>query len=122
MMMYPNLNGRPQPFFRTPVPYAVLMCFIAFFMPRRNTLTDPTFVDLLHTNDFVVWGGDVRDKEGWSGAFFARCIRCADLTPNIFPLPIHSIPKTPSHDISLCRVCLPPTSPWLYFSPVLNSK
>lgn len=35
---------------------------------KRNTLTDPILVDLMHTNDFLVWGGDVRDREGWSAA------------------------------------------------------
>jgi FAS-associated factor 2 len=33
----------------------------------RNTLTNQTFVTLLYTNDILVWGGDVRDSEAWSG-------------------------------------------------------
>ena len=33
----------------------------------RSTLTDINFVRTLHNNDIVVWGGDVRDKEAWSG-------------------------------------------------------
>ncbi|THH11629.1 hypothetical protein EW146_g7978 [Bondarzewia mesenterica] len=35
---------------------------------KRNTLTDQTLVDLLHANEFIVWGGDVRNREGWSAA------------------------------------------------------
>ncbi|KAG5645968.1 hypothetical protein DXG03_004760 [Asterophora parasitica] len=35
---------------------------------KRTTLTDPTFVNLLHENNVVVWGGDVRDREAWSAA------------------------------------------------------
>ncbi|KAI0056155.1 hypothetical protein BV25DRAFT_1903364 [Artomyces pyxidatus] len=35
---------------------------------KRHTLTDVNFVDLLHKNDFVVWGGDIRDREAWSAA------------------------------------------------------
>ncbi|GLB41111.1 putative UBA-like domain containing protein [Lyophyllum shimeji] len=35
---------------------------------KRTTLTDPNFVKLLHENNMVVWGGDVRDQEAWSAA------------------------------------------------------
>ncbi|KAF8632655.1 hypothetical protein AX17_004788 [Amanita inopinata Kibby_2008] len=35
---------------------------------KRSTLTDPTFVKILHDNNVVVWGGDVRDREAWSAA------------------------------------------------------
>ncbi|KAA1477847.1 hypothetical protein DENSPDRAFT_845055 [Dentipellis sp. KUC8613] len=35
---------------------------------KRKTLTDTHFVEVLHANDFVVWGGDVRDREPWSAA------------------------------------------------------
>ncbi|KAI0290852.1 hypothetical protein B0F90DRAFT_1929113 [Multifurca ochricompacta] len=35
---------------------------------KRNTLTDPTLVDLLHKHEFIVWGGDVREREAWSAA------------------------------------------------------
>ncbi|RDB26785.1 UBX domain-containing protein 3 [Hypsizygus marmoreus] len=35
---------------------------------KRSTLTDPIFVQLLHENKIVVWGGDVRDQEAWSAA------------------------------------------------------
>jgi FAS-associated factor 2 len=31
------------------------------------TLTDPTFVSILYENNILVWGGDVRDHEAWSG-------------------------------------------------------
>lgn len=34
---------------------------------RRSTLTNPEFVDILSDNDIIVWGGDVRDQEAWSG-------------------------------------------------------
>ena len=33
----------------------------------RSTLTDPAFVGLLYDNNILVWGGDVRDTEAWSG-------------------------------------------------------
>ncbi|KAI0045796.1 hypothetical protein FA95DRAFT_1560847 [Auriscalpium vulgare] len=35
---------------------------------KRHTLTDPAFVDVLHKNNFIVWGGDVREREAWSAA------------------------------------------------------
>ncbi|KAF7377744.1 UBX domain-containing protein [Mycena sanguinolenta] len=35
---------------------------------KRTTLTDPTLVQLLHTNDILVWGGDVRDREAYSAS------------------------------------------------------
>ncbi|KAJ7621107.1 hypothetical protein FB45DRAFT_1062140 [Roridomyces roridus] len=35
---------------------------------KRITLTDPTLVRLLHSNDILVWGGDVRDREAYSAA------------------------------------------------------
>jgi FAS-associated factor 2 len=34
---------------------------------KRGTLTNPAFVKLLSDNNFLVWGGDVRDREAWSG-------------------------------------------------------
>ena len=36
-------------------------------MRYRHTLTDPTLVELLHKHEFVVWGGDVRERDAWSG-------------------------------------------------------
>jgi FAS-associated factor 2 len=36
------------------------------FLPR-STLTDPAFVKTLCDNDIIVWGGDVKDQEAWSG-------------------------------------------------------
>ncbi len=42
--------------------------FVCFFC--RSTLTDPGFVKILHENDIAVWGGDVRDREAWSGGCF----------------------------------------------------
>ncbi|THH26650.1 hypothetical protein EUX98_g7538 [Antrodiella citrinella] len=35
---------------------------------KRSTLVDPTFVQLMHDNDFLVWGGDIRDRDAWSAA------------------------------------------------------
>lgn len=35
---------------------------------KRTTLTDPHFVNFLQNNDFIAWGGDIRDKEAWSTA------------------------------------------------------
>ena len=34
---------------------------------HSSTLTDSAFVKILHENGMIVWGGDVRDKEAWSG-------------------------------------------------------
>ncbi|KAH9942679.1 hypothetical protein B0H21DRAFT_520653 [Amylocystis lapponica] len=33
---------------------------------ERSTLTDPALVRLIQDNDILVWGGDIRDREGWS--------------------------------------------------------
>lgn len=30
-------------------------------------MTDPTLVNLLHKHEFIVWGGDVRERDAWSG-------------------------------------------------------
>ncbi|KAF8123034.1 hypothetical protein EV363DRAFT_1300798 [Boletus edulis] len=35
---------------------------------KRSTLTHPSFVRMLSENDFVVWGGDIRDKDSWDAA------------------------------------------------------
>ncbi|KAI0073854.1 hypothetical protein K474DRAFT_1666141 [Panus rudis PR-1116 ss-1] len=35
---------------------------------KRSTLTDPTFVRLMHENNFLVWGGDIRDRDAWSAS------------------------------------------------------
>lgn len=37
----------------------------------RNVLTDPDFVRVLTDNDFLVWGGDVRDSDAYQGAIMA---------------------------------------------------
>lgn len=29
-------------------------------------MTDPQFANFLQSNDFITWGGDIRDKEAWS--------------------------------------------------------
>jgi FAS-associated factor 2 len=44
------------------VVYFYLTTFFA-----RSTLTDSAFVNTLCDNDIIVWGGDVRDQEAWSG-------------------------------------------------------
>lgn len=33
----------------------------------RSTLADPTFVRIVQENDILVWGGDIRDRDAWSG-------------------------------------------------------
>lgn len=38
-----------------------------FFSFARSTLTDSAFVKTLCDNDIIVWGGDVKDQEAWSG-------------------------------------------------------
>lgn len=35
----------------------------------RSTLTDPSFVKALQDHNILVWGGDVRDVEAWSGKY-----------------------------------------------------
>ncbi|TCD63156.1 hypothetical protein EIP91_005884 [Steccherinum ochraceum] len=35
---------------------------------KRSTLADSLLVRLMHDNDFLVWGGDVRDRDAWSAA------------------------------------------------------
>lgn len=36
---------------------------------KREVLCDPAFVRLLEKENVLVWGGDVRGREAWSGAF-----------------------------------------------------
>ncbi|KAG1781281.1 hypothetical protein EV702DRAFT_962793 [Suillus placidus] len=35
---------------------------------KRSTLTDAAFVRILLDNDFIVWGGDIRDKTAWDAS------------------------------------------------------
>ncbi|KAG2138450.1 uncharacterized protein EDB93DRAFT_1165708 [Suillus bovinus] len=35
---------------------------------KRSTLTDTAFVKILLDNDFIVWGGDIRDKTAWDAS------------------------------------------------------
>ncbi|KAH0828611.1 hypothetical protein J3R83DRAFT_2941 [Lanmaoa asiatica] len=35
---------------------------------KRSTLTHPGFVRMLSENDFIIWGGDIRDKDSWDAA------------------------------------------------------
>lgn len=30
-------------------------------------MADPAFVKVIQENDILVWGGDIRDREAWSG-------------------------------------------------------
>ena len=43
----------------------IVIAYLSFF--ARSTLTDSAFVKTLCDNDIIVWGGDVRDQEAWSG-------------------------------------------------------
>ena len=45
----------------------ILFLLKPFFFLLRSTLTDSAFVKTLCDNDIIVWGGDVRDQEAWSG-------------------------------------------------------
>ena len=35
---------------------------------NRTTLIDPEFNSLLKSNNFLVWGGDVRDRDAYQGS------------------------------------------------------
>ena len=56
-------------------------------------MTDPTLIELFHKHNFVVWGGDVREREAWSGAFpfhksfssHAGCTAAQKLQATTFP-------------------------------------
>ena len=39
---------------------------------KRGTLADPDFVKLIQENDILVWGGDIRDRDAWSGRSHTR--------------------------------------------------
>ena len=41
--------------------------YLTTTLSLRSTLTDSAFVKTLCDNDIIVWGGDVRDQEAWSG-------------------------------------------------------
>jgi hypothetical protein len=69
----------------------------------RSTLTDPTFVKLLYDNNIIVWGGDVRDQDAWSGSYGAYSSTCIVLTC----FSSDSRRKTPSYDLSLRRISCP---------------
>lgn len=47
-------------------------------------MTDPTLVDLLHKHEFIVWGGDVRERDAWSGVydpfFSLSCVHLCNVT------------------------------------------
>lgn len=55
-MMSLNLNGACVGFWN-----------VLLLNSCSSTLTDPAFVKSLYDNGIVVWGGDVRDQDAWSG-------------------------------------------------------
>jgi len=62
-----------------------------------TTLTDPTFVKKLYDHNIIVWGGDVRDQEAWSGQsplflIFTHIHYFAQHQKSFKPLPILSLP------------------------------
>lgn len=59
MMMCPNSNGICQ--------HGHKPDHLFTFSLARSTLTDSAFVKTLSDSDIIVWGGDVRDQEAWSG-------------------------------------------------------
>jgi hypothetical protein len=64
----------------------------------RTTLTDPQFVNFLKLNNFVVWGGDIRDKDAWSST--------GHLCPSIRRLILYySCSEIASDDISFYSFC-----------------
>ena len=38
-----------------------------FHITHRTTHTDPKLVRMMDDNDFVIWGGDLRDRISWDG-------------------------------------------------------
>ena len=52
----------------------ILHCDSSAYPLVRSTLTDPAFVKILCDNDIIVWGGDVRDQEAWSGKVVSYCV------------------------------------------------
>ena len=48
---------------------------------HSTTLTDPELVRLMHDNSFIVWGGDIRDRDAWSGKHRLSKISLALLMP-----------------------------------------
>jgi len=63
----------------------------------RTTLTDPQFVNFLQNNDFITWGGDIRDKEAWSSEFYFP-------NHNLNNLLHPSRPQATRHDVSVRRL------------------
>jgi len=67
----------------------------------RTTLTDPHFVNFLQSNDFITWGGDIRDKEAWSSE--SRLLNPTK-TLIFITLSHPSRPQTARHDLPLRRL------------------
>lgn len=40
----------------------------------RSTLTDPELVHLMHENNFLVWGGEIRDQDAWGGTYSSNSV------------------------------------------------
>ncbi|KAJ7078398.1 hypothetical protein C8R43DRAFT_1083342 [Mycena crocata] len=82
---------------------------------KRTTLTDPTLVRLLHTNDILVWGGDVRDREAYSAALKLQAttypfVAFLALQPRRTPRAAHESSSPPPTLIVLSRHQGPPSS------------
>ena len=58
--MMPSSNGRRTCFLPLYGPYAHHQTY-------RGTLADPSFVRIIQENDIMIWGGDIRDRDAWSG-------------------------------------------------------
>ena len=65
MMMLWNSNGIYYIYISNVCDLLTTFSFLLFCF--RSTLTDSAFVKTLCDNDIIVWGGDVRDQEAWSG-------------------------------------------------------
>ncbi|KAJ7176563.1 hypothetical protein C8R46DRAFT_1213153 [Mycena filopes] len=83
---------------------------------KRTTLTDPTLVRLLHTNDILVWGGDVRDRDPYSAALKLQAttypfVAFLALQPRRTPRSSASTSTPPPTLTVLSRHQGPPTGP-----------
>ncbi|KAJ6567659.1 hypothetical protein DFH09DRAFT_1261410 [Mycena vulgaris] len=83
---------------------------------KRTTLTDPTLVRLLHANDIVVWGGDVRDREAYSASLKLQAttypfVAFLALQPRRTPRPASSSGSSPPTLTVLSRHQGPPSGP-----------
>lgn len=51
---------------------------------RKDVLTDPELVRTLADNNIIVWGGDVRDRDGYQGQQVCRCMPSENADSLIF--------------------------------------